>query len=598
LEEVYNFNNLKNELQSSNGKYNKLYYKLLYLAEQVKIQLSTKTSADIEFEIDDKDIYFTITRDEFEKIIKNDIVKTIDMIKKILISNSLRNDDIDFILMVGGSTYIPFVRKYIENVLQIKVLNDIDPTTAVAIGAAYYAGNKKKTILEKNIQKQSNKFKIKMAYEKSTQEESEYFAAKIEGETTNFFYKITRYDGGFDSGLKKLDNRISEDLPLIKDNYNFFKLSIYDSFNNVVQTENIEISQGKYRIMGQPLPDDISLEVDDYYQNKTKLELIFKKNTILPIKKTITKDINKTITMGSNDSIIINLLEGDSNSIPEANKTLGFIKISGKDIDRNILKGSDIDLTFEISESRDFTVSAYISMIDQEFKEIFNPKNRKVDVIDLLDDLENLSINIQKSLELTKENTDYVKLDILYELQTNIYELQNEANILTENDITDKRYQLEDKKRELAQKYFKSIKDEDANRIKKEYLDLKHEVERLVAQYGNYMEQEYFKQIVEKEKIYLNTNNTLKLEELLDEIKNFKYQMHWKDPEFIKGSFAWLVSEEFTFEDESRANILIGKGYKFFEQNNIEELSNTTRELIGLLKRGEKEKIENKIGFY
>ena len=62
LEKKCNFIQLKDELQNSTGKYNRLYYKLLYLAEQVKIQLSTKISADIEFEIDDEDIYFTITQ--------------------------------------------------------------------------------------------------------------------------------------------------------------------------------------------------------------------------------------------------------------------------------------------------------------------------------------------------------------------------------------------------------------------------------------------------------------------------------------------------------------------------------------------------------
>jgi len=598
LENNHNFNDLKNELQNSNGQYNKLYYKLLYLAEQVKIQLSTKTSADIEFEMDDEDIYFTITRDEFEKIIKNDIIKTIDMMKKILTTNSLRNDDIDFILMIGGSTYIPFVRKYIEDVLQIKVLNDIDPTTAVAVGAAYYAGNKKKTTSEKNAVKQSSKFKIKMAYEKSTQDDTEYLAAKIDGNIADFSYKITRDDGGFDSGLKTLSNRISEDLPLVKDSYNFFKLTIYDKFNNIIQSDNIEISQGKYTVAGQPLPEDISLEVDDYNQGKTKLELIFKKNTILPLKKSITKDINKTIKMGSNDNITINLLEGDSNAIPEANKTLGFIKISGNDIDRDILKGSDIELTFEISESRDLTVSAYISMTDQEFKEIFNPKSRNVDILDLADDVEVLSDDIDESLDFAKENNDYQKIEVLYTLQSDIEKIQKEVDTVDENDTTDKRYQLEDKKREVAQEYFKTIRDEKINKIKKEYLELKPEVERLVAQFGDYSEQEYFKEIIEKENIYLNSNNISKVEELLEELESLKYQMHWKEPDFVKSMFAWLVKDEPSFKDESRANLLIGKGLKFLEKENIEELSDITRELLGLLSRKDKEKVENRIGFY
>jgi molecular chaperone DnaK len=598
LENNYYLNNLRNEMQTSNGKYNKLYYKLLYLAEQVKIQLSSKTSADIEFEIDEKDIYFTITRNEFEEVIKDKIVRTIDMIKKILITNSLRNDDIDFILMIGGSTYIPFVRKYVEDVLQIKVVTDIDPTTAVAVGAAYYAGNKKKTISNKNSMKSNGKFQIKMAYERTTQEDTEYFAAKVNGDISNHSYKIIREDGGFDSGLKPLNNRISEDLPLVKNSYNFFKLTIYDQYNNIVKIENIEITQGKYTITGQPIPEDISLEVDDYNYIKTKLELIFKKNTILPIKKSITKEINKTIKVGSNDSIIINVLEGDSNAIPEANKVLGFIKISGKDIDRDIIKGADIELTFEISESRDLTVSAYIPMIEQEFRQIFNPKNRSVNIFELNDDINELSHSINESLNFARENNDYEKTESLYSLQSEIKEIEQEINSINENDTTDKRYQIEDQKREIAQKYFKTIRDEKINRIKKEYLDIKPEVEKLVAQYGDYLEQEYLKEIIQKENIYLNSNNISKIEELLEELKTLRLQMYWKDPNFVKSIFVWLIEDEPNFKDTTRANLLIGKGLKFLEKDNIEELSDITRELLGLALKEDKRKIENKIGFY
>ena len=597
LEKNHNFSNLKNELQNLNGKYNKIYYKLLYLAEQVKIQLSKKTSADIEFEIEDEDVYFTITRNEFENIIKNEVVRTVEMIKKIFFANSLNTNDIDFILMVGGSTYIPFIREYISEVLQIEVINDIDPTTAVAVGAAYYAGNKKRNLI-KDESKQSNFLKIKMAYEKSTQDDTEYFAAKIDGNIKGYSYKIIREDGGFDSGLKPLNERISEDLPLVKDSFNFFKLSIYDQFNNLIQVENIEIAQGKYTIVGQPLPEDISLEVDDIEGERTKLELIFKKNTILPIKKTITKEINKTIRVGSNENIQINVLEGDSNTIPEVNKTLGFISISGNDIQRDILQGSDIELTFEISESRDLTVSAYISMTDQEFKEVFIPKNRIVIIDNLKQEIEVLPNKIEQSLNFARESNDYQKVEILSTLKSNIEKLKNEVNSITENDATDKRYQLEDKKRNIAQQYFKTIKDEKINRLKQEYLDLKPEVEKLVAQYGDYTEQEYFNEIVEKEIIYLKSNNISKIQELLEELIIIRNRMLWKDPEFVKGVFVWIVKEEPSFRDPSRANMLIGKGMRYFEQNNIYELTNITKEILSLLSRESAAKVRNKIGFY
>jgi molecular chaperone DnaK len=60
------------------------------------------------------------------------------------------------------------------------------------------------------------------------------------------------------------------------------------------------------------------------------------------------------------DFIYINVLEGSHLALPEANKGIGFMEIRGTQIKRDIAKGSDIEITISISESRDITVSAFI----------------------------------------------------------------------------------------------------------------------------------------------------------------------------------------------------------------------------------------------
>jgi molecular chaperone DnaK len=604
LEKEYKFHELKEELQNRKSKYYKLYLKLLAKAEEAKIELTSQSSTEIEVEGEDEDgVSFDeeiiITKEEFEKLIKKHVSKTADMIKTIMARNSILNSDIDFILMIGGTTYIPFIKKHINEVLKIDVSNDIDPTTAVTVGASYYAGTKKKSSeKEINLVKKNQKIKVKMAYEKSSQDDSEYLAAKIEGEVSSYNFRITRSDGGFDSGIKKLDSRISEDLPLVKDTYNFFTFVIFDEYNNEIQSESIEISQGKYSITGQPLPEDICLEVDDASMKNTKLELIFKRNSILPIKKTITKDINKIISKDSNDELVINILEGNGNSIPSANKTLGHIKILGSDLNRNILRGSDIELTFEMTESRDFTVSAYISMIDQEFKETFNPEYRTVNINELSYEVDSLTDDINSSIEIAKDSNDYEKLDNLYSIQLEMDKLQKEVDTVDEDNTTDKRYQMEDSKRSLAQSYYNVIKDEKISLLKKEYREVKEKVEVLVSQYGDYSAQEIFKSLIEKEKAYLETSNYSKFEEILEEMKTLEYKMRWKNPEFVISAFKWVSESDENFTDQSRANVLSGKGLKAFQKNDIEELSDITLELISLLPKEERSKANNKIGFY
>lgn len=228
LNKNFKFNDLENEMKSRTGKLNKLYFRLLKLAEDAKITLSSRTSAEIEVRdiTDDNgeeiDISIDITRSEFEGVIKEYIDKTLDMIKKILVRNSLKPSDIQFTLMVGGSTYTPYVRKRVEEILQIPINCDIDPTTAIAIGAAYYAGTKEKSFEQGDKKKATSGIKVRLAYQKTSQEDEEILAGRIEGNIEGLFYQITREDKGYDSGRKPLTNRISEDLPLVKNSYNFF----------------------------------------------------------------------------------------------------------------------------------------------------------------------------------------------------------------------------------------------------------------------------------------------------------------------------------------------------------------------------------------
>ena len=320
LNKDFQFSDLENDLKSASGKFNNVYYRLIKLAEDAKISLSARTSAEIEVRDmkDDNDeeidISIDITRSEFEGIVKEYIDNTLDMIKKILVRNSLKPSDIQFTLMVGGSTYMPYVRKRVEEILQIPINCDIDPTTAIAIGAAYYAGTKEKNYDQDNKKKSASGIKVRLAYQKTSQEEEEILAGRIEGNIEGLFYQITREDKGYDSGRKTLINRISEDLPLVKNSYNFFRITILDGQSNIVETDSelIGIVQGKYNVAGQPLPHDICLEIDsdpEMESNSTKLDLFFQKNTILPQKRTKSYPLRKTIIKGGNEKIIINVLE-------------------------------------------------------------------------------------------------------------------------------------------------------------------------------------------------------------------------------------------------------------------------------------------------
>lgn len=605
LESVGNFSDLESQMTSASGKYNGKFLALRFLAEKAKIALSTQTSEEINVQITDEDgndidEYISISRSEFESIIKPSIDATIEMVKKILVRNSLVAKDLQFVLMVGGSTFIPFVRKRVEEMLQIPVNCDIDPTTAVAIGAAYYAGTKPKSFEKDDKNKKNVSLKVRMAYEKASKEKEEYFAAKIEGNTDGLFYRIMREDGGFDTGLKPLSKQISEDLPLVENAYNFFKFTVYDAQNNIIETdaELIGINSG-YGITGQPLPNDICLEVDDLELGRTRLELIFQKNSVLPIRKTITKPLNKTLVKGSTESIRISVLEGSHLALPEANLSIGFLEIKGNQVVRDISKGSDIEITIEISESRDLTISAYLTMADQEFKQIFNPKERHTPINILVEQVKELSEKLESEISEATEREDYETAKNLQSLKKQMTEILTQCEKLSIDDITDNRYQLEDSKRKLAQEIDNLTKDKRIQVAKNDYLETKEKCAELVNDNGNDYERKVFNDIVSREKAFLTSNSPLKIQEATDELHTLIIQILWRTPEFIVGIFKDLAqNQRVRMNDQQQAGMLIEAGVKSIKENDWDKLGEVNQRLISLLPKSLQDQVkQGKIGF-
>lgn len=89
LEKKGTFNDFETQLKSATGKYNKIYFELLYKAEQVKIELSSEETSEIEMEIEDDngefiDFFLTIDRTTFNRVIKYYVDKSIGLIDELI----------------------------------------------------------------------------------------------------------------------------------------------------------------------------------------------------------------------------------------------------------------------------------------------------------------------------------------------------------------------------------------------------------------------------------------------------------------------------------------------------------------------------------
>ena len=116
-------------------------------AEEAKRHLSANNN----FKTDYENVTLTITAEEFEKIITPILDKTMACCANALKDSGLTKKDIEEVIMVGGSTRTPLVKKMVSTFFGKPVNDTVNPDEVVALGAAIQAdilaGNTKDLLL-------------------------------------------------------------------------------------------------------------------------------------------------------------------------------------------------------------------------------------------------------------------------------------------------------------------------------------------------------------------------------------------------------------------------------------------------------------------
>jgi molecular chaperone DnaK len=115
-------------------------------AENAKIELSTLLTTDLNLPFITSDaagpkhLHITLTRAKLEQLATPIVEKIRDPILRTLKDAKLETKDIDKIILIGGQTRMPLVKKYVEDILGKKAERGVDPMECVAVGAAIQGG--------------------------------------------------------------------------------------------------------------------------------------------------------------------------------------------------------------------------------------------------------------------------------------------------------------------------------------------------------------------------------------------------------------------------------------------------------------------------
>ncbi|EAL4172305.1 Fe-S protein assembly chaperone HscA, partial [Campylobacter jejuni] len=112
---------------------------LLDRAKAAKEALTDAPETVLKLELSSGTHAFTLTRVIFDQLTKSLVDETLEAVANVLRDAKLKKDQIKGVVLVGGSTRMPCVRREVEAYFGFAPLTGIDPDCVVAVGAAMQA---------------------------------------------------------------------------------------------------------------------------------------------------------------------------------------------------------------------------------------------------------------------------------------------------------------------------------------------------------------------------------------------------------------------------------------------------------------------------
>ncbi|MBS3167968.1 molecular chaperone DnaK [Candidatus Woesearchaeota archaeon] len=111
-------------------------------SERAKIELSTVMETDINlpFIHEQNNLQLRLTRSKLEELIDSIVQRCKKPVLQALKDAGLKVGEVDKVILVGGPTRIPMVKKFVEDLLNAKAERGVDPMECVSMGASVQAG--------------------------------------------------------------------------------------------------------------------------------------------------------------------------------------------------------------------------------------------------------------------------------------------------------------------------------------------------------------------------------------------------------------------------------------------------------------------------
>lgn len=228
-------------------------------AEEIKIALSSNEEYEAETDLGDNygvddngeeiAISLTVTREQVERVAEPIFQKAVNITKALLQRNHIEKKSLGALILVGGPTFMPIVRRMLKEQVTPNVDTSIDPMTCVAEGAAIYGSTIDVPKEIADSQRDRSKVQLAINYQSTSVETEEWISVSfLENMSESYaddsvMVEFVRGDGMFTSPQSEIDTEGDVIvLQLAKNKTNVFSVRCYDKRGNRLDCEPGEIS--------------------------------------------------------------------------------------------------------------------------------------------------------------------------------------------------------------------------------------------------------------------------------------------------------------------------------------------------------------------
>lgn len=535
-----------------------------------------------------------INGEELENVIKlsrsaveGKVEPLVDRTLAICRSLLVKHKQVSEVLLIGGPTKMPIVRRKLLD-LGLPLNFSVDPMTAVATGAALYAGTVpvpqgKAINVPFPATAAPGQIALQLDYNPTTSDTEEPVLLRCVDPRAGFA-EVTSASRNWTSGRIPLNAGGHVLTVPIEQTTNTFVVRAFTATGSALNCEPAEFCIRKgVDVEAPPLPASLWLEVEDERgENKVRAEMVIAKGTPLPATATKRVRTTKELVRGGSNAVSLKLYEGES-KVLRANVLIRWLPLNGDSIPRKLPAGTEIEVRVKVDASRRVIAEAYIPAADESYdlpkcgerRDVTNPHQ-----------LEYRRLALARQVEALEEDSS--NPDVKVKLELCRRQLWSEDILKTiraaksgDRDAADAHERVDEALREVEERLVLLTEKEQEHILPNEWRKVCRRANHALAtEWATVQDREHCTAIQERGDSSLQRTRWGALQEASREMGQLVFNIEQRDPEFWRAIADELDDEPECYTNPEEARIALAR---LARPRSLDELKADVVRLVKLL---------------